>query len=272
MNPLLKLIVGSYFLLFCSFGFAQPKECEKALTLTSTTDWFPFIYRTTTGASKGTDVQLLRTILNEMNCKLEVLHFPERRALFVLSDGDFDIGLGATKTKKREVDFHYSIPYRIEVNRFAYSQNQLELTNATNFQNILALNKVIAINLAGWYGQEIEHAKSTYDNFVFSSTAQKRLTMLSLSRVDVVIDDQIVLCSELERAPYGGLILHPMELYKADIHFIFNKNTVSEAFVDMFNQILMTMEKSGSLAAHYYAHLPTACNSNQLFNFVDKTD
>ena len=60
----------------------------------------------------------------------------------------------------------------------------------------------------------------------FSEVATKRLKMLSLNHVDIVIDDDVVLCSEIQRQGHNNLTLHPLLLSQADIHFIFIKTRV----------------------------------------------
>ncbi|GLX78539.1 periplasmic solute-binding protein [Thalassotalea insulae] len=234
------------------------KECQVPLTLSSTTDWYPYIYQQK-NISYGVDVELLQLILEQMDCQLEILHFPERRSLFELSSGNFDIALGASRTKDREQKFHYSVAYRKEQNRFVYRANDSKLTKINSLQGIIAAKKIIAINLAGWYGDEIEQAKSLYNGFIFSDTVNKRLKMLSYQRVDLVIDDDIVLCSEVERSSLPNLALHPLILSTASIHFIFNKQTVSLDFIRRFNQILTSMRTSGELEALYHQQLPASC-------------
>jgi len=235
------------------------EECKTPLTLSSTTDWYPYIFKNELGKSAGIDVALLTNILTEMQCDLTVVQFPERRSLFELKQGHMDIGLGASKNKTRIEKFYYSLPYRHEVNKFIYRDKDTDISIATSLTELLKSNKQIAINLAGWYGEEIESAQIDYNNFIFSDTVNKRLKMLYFNRVDVVIDDEVVLCSELLRSNYTGLSIHPMELYKADIHFIFNKKSISQGFVDEFNQVLKQMRTDGRLLSHFSSLLPQQC-------------
>lgn len=225
-----------------------PTECaRKPLTLSITSDWYPYIFQSHSGKTQGIDVEILRNVLATMGCTLDIEHFPERRSLFQLTWGHFDIGLGASFTEDRAKDFHYTHAYRDEVNRFVYKLNDSSIAPVTSLEQLVQKKKIIAINLAGWYGEELEQAKQEYNGFVFSDTAPKRLQMLRLNRVDIVIDDEVVLCSELERQQLTGLSLHPLVLSSAPIHFIFNKKTVSQRFITQFNQILDTMQDSGEL-------------------------
>jgi len=227
--------------------------------LSTTTDWYPYLFKDELGKSAGADVALLTLILKEMGCQLKVVQFPERRSLFELNQGHMDIGLGASKNKARQEKLHYSTPYRYEINKFIYRNSDTEITKSATLQDVLKTNKRIAINLAGWYGDEIENAKADHNNFIFSDTVGKRLKMLNFNRVDLVIDDEVVLCSELLRSNYIGFSIHPMVLYKADIHFIFNKQSISSTFVEHFNQVLKQMRDDGRLYAHFENLLPTQC-------------
>lgn len=136
---------------------------------------FPYINHGANSQTTGIEVELLRKVLRSMQSDLRIVHFPERRPLFELNLGHFDIGLGAGKNKAREKSFHFSEPYRIEWNRLAYRQNDNSITNSWSLQHLISQNKMIEINLAGWYGDELEHAKRVYDGFVFSEAATKRI-------------------------------------------------------------------------------------------------
>jgi len=259
MPLITKLILSAVFLLWSCSALAVLKECQAPLKLSSTSEWYPYIYQDRHGASIGVDVSLLTTILNRMGCHLDVFHFPERRTLYELSQGHFDIGLGASKNAARSKAFFYSEPYRTERNKFAYKVHNQDIALVKNLQDIIKLKKVIAINYAGWYGDEIEKAKAKYASFNYSPTAAIRLKMLHFKRVDIVVDDEIVLCNELLRSNYKEIIIHPVLLFEAPIHFIFNKESVSSIFVKRFNEILDSMKDDGSLLENYYKQLPIQC-------------
>ncbi|NQZ90273.1 MAG: transporter substrate-binding domain-containing protein [Colwellia sp.] len=263
MTSITKFILSTVFLLWSCSVLAAFKECKIPLKLSATSEWYPYIYQDKNGASTGVDVSLLTTILHHMGCQLEVFHFPERRALYELSHGHFDIGLGASKNAARSKAFFYSEPYRNERNKFAYRGHKQDIALVKNLQEILKLKKVIAINYAGWYGDEIEKAKAKYESFIYSPTAAIRLKMLHFNRVDIVVDDEIVLCKELLRSTYKEIIIHPIVLFEAPIHFIFNKESVSSIFVKQFNKVLDSMRDDGSLSAHYYKQLPIQCQIHE---------
>lgn len=248
------------FLLFNYPVLAKNVECEKPLVLSSTTDWYPYIHKNSEGISMGADIELLRFILKEIGCKLKVVHFPERRSLLELKKGNFDIGLGASFNEERAQVYWYSNEYRHEVNQFAYRSNDSGITQSSNIKNIIDSKKIIAINLAGWYGEEIEKAKADNNNFIYSDTVSKRLKMLHFERVDVVIDDSIVLCHELNRFPFPGIAIHPSVLYEAPIYFLFNKKTVSKSFLNKFNEVLEEMRISGQLEQHFINNFDLTCS------------
>lgn len=242
-----------------STSFAAVPECKDSLVLSTTSNWFPYIYKSDDQEYKGVDLQLLKDVLKEMGCDVVVAQYPERRSLFEISQGRFDIGLGASKNKQRLKQHHYSNAYRHEVNRFAYRINNSDIAQTSSLQDIINLEKVIAINLAGWYGYEIEKAKTNYNNFIFSDSITKRLKMLYYERVDIVVDDEIVLCYELERSIFHGMAIHPQILYDTPIHFIFNKKNISSEFVLQFNLILEQMRIDGRLMNRFNISTPNHC-------------
>lgn len=242
------------------FAQVQSKECEAPLVLSTSMDWYPYLYVNGEGRSTGADVELLRKILATMGCELSVVHFPERRSIYELKKGNFDVWLGASLNKERALQYYYSAEYRHEVNKFVYQKSDTTLAKVLKFQDIIALNKIIAVNLAGWYGEEIERSKKHHNNYIYSETVTKRLKMLSLNRVDVVMDDYTVLCSELSRQPDENLIIHPLAIFKTPIYYMFNKKTVSENFVNQFNAVLAEMRTTGQLDSHFAEFFPKGCD------------
>jgi len=235
------------------------KECLSPLVLSSTINWYPYIYQNPQSETTGTDVELLRIVLQRLGCELEVVTFPERRSALELKKGNLDVWLGASFNNERQANYWYSEQYRYEVNRFAYRNSDTDVANITELKELVNLKKVIAINLAGWYGNEIEKIKAESNNFVFSDTVGNRLKMLSLKRIDAVIDDDLVLCSEIEKMAVKGLSIHSLILYEAPIYFIFNKASISEKFVKQFNLELASMRKSGLLSSHFTQNIPASC-------------
>ncbi|MFC3093165.1 ABC transporter substrate-binding protein [Alteromonas sediminis] len=261
----MKVYCTLMMLFLCGACLAQetvlPEECASPLKLSLTTDWYPYVHSQSDAPTSGIDVTLLRRVLSDMGCELEIIHFPERRTLFELELGAFDVGLGASRVAERELLFHYSIPYRQEINRFAFRAEDQDIAAFTRFQQLIENDNVILINLAGWYGEEIEKAKREFNGFVFSDTVVKRLKMLSLNRVDAVVDDELVLCSEIARGNYKDIRLHPMQLSTADIHFIFNKQSISARFVSVFDRALKEAIESGVKSALYARYLKPECSA-----------
>ena len=86
--------------------------------------------------------------------------------------------------------------------------------------------------------------------------------MLNHLRVDIVVDDEMVLCHELVNSSYQYMAIHPLVLSENPIHFIFNKQKISKAFVTQFNTILEQMRSNGSLAYHFTKKLANICNND----------
>ena len=142
--------------------------------------------------------------------------------------------------------------------------NDIKIADSRSLQEILTQNKIVAINLAGWYGEELEQAKQNNQLFVTTDTVPARLNMLDLGRVDVVIDDQLVLCSNLGQLGSERLAVHPLKLSEASIHYIFNKNTISAQFVQHFNEALNEVKSTGQLEQVLSSGLTDTCKRSPL--------
>ncbi|WP_372770481.1 hypothetical protein [Pseudoalteromonas sp.] len=83
--------------------------------------------------------------------------------------------------------------------------------------------------------------------------------MLTKNRVDIVIDDDVVLCSEITRQNHKNVKIHPLLLSQADIHFIFNKHSISPTFMALFNKALETVLASGELESLFSDYISPSC-------------
>lgn len=237
---------------------AQLPECKEAIKLSAPNQWYPYVIADNL-TSSGADSELVRNILEAMDCELVIGHVPERRVLTQLNEQHFHMTLGASKNPEREKQYHFSKPYRNEVNRLAYRIEDKDIQSTTSLPGLIAKQKIFAINLGGWYGDDIERAKESSELFMFSDTVQKRLEMLSLKRVDVVIDDDVVLCSQMRNFEEDNMQLHPMVISQGPIHFLFKKELISLEFVARFNAVLEQLKQTGKLQSHFKNHLPTNC-------------
>ncbi|WP_164078290.1 substrate-binding periplasmic protein [Alteromonas facilis] len=207
--------------------------------LTFAGDWFPYFYKVSNAKYDGSDYQFLAQVLNEMGCDFVVLPMNETRTGRELRKGTFDMSIGASFTDARAQDYYYSDPYRDEIIGFAIRHDGAGLTPETPFEHAIASGKKVAMNVNGYFGEFVEQLRAGSPKlFVHAFGLKQRLNWLAQGKVDAVVDDRIALCMQYAAENPAKWRVADQLLYQNSVHFIFNKHSVSEAWVARFNQYL----------------------------------
>lgn len=236
------LVIFSVFLIKSSLA------CERPLILSFNGDWAPYFYNVGDSTYVGTDFFILTQTLEDMSCSLEVLPMTPQRAAMETSKGTFDIFIGASYTPARNSDFFYTIAYREEHVGFAY--NTLNLAVDTDQIEVILENKgEVALNMQGYFGDYIETLKKRYPHqFVHAFSTYERMQMLNKGLVAAVVDDKSALCKDAKRfiknPKLKRYLISTQELHRDEVHFIFNRSTVTQQFIETFNEVLSQKLKS----------------------------
>ncbi|MBO1254445.1 transporter substrate-binding domain-containing protein [Alteromonas sp. 5E99-2] len=234
----------TFLLLLILFFFKSAYPCEHPLVLSFNGDWPPYFYKVGEETYVGSDFDILSRTLDSMSCTFNVLPMTPERAQLEMSKGTFDIFVGASYTNQRNLDFFYTTPYRKEYISYAYNTKNLTM-NTNALDDILENDGYVAINIQGYFGDYVEALKQRYpDRFIHAFSAIKRMQMLNEGVVSVVIDDKSVLCKDAKRFTNKPRLksykISDQILHHGDIHFIFNRSTVTPQFVKRFNDVLST--------------------------------
>ncbi|MDM7859977.1 transporter substrate-binding domain-containing protein [Alteromonas sp. ASW11-36] len=212
--------------------------CEKAVVLSFSGDWQPYFYRIQDSTYSGDDFELLEQVLTSMSCYLNVLPMTERRVSRELAKGMFDVSLGASYTDERNQDYHFSIPYRQEhVGFIMLASNQRD---TESLEQLLADGHFVAMNLEGFFGDTVAQLLNQYpQQFIHMFDLNGRLQLLRDASVTAVIDDYHALCKSHRAEGFNTFVVSQRILHTADVHFMFNRATVSVDWVTEFNQQLL---------------------------------
>ena len=127
----------------------------------------------------GINMELTQALLTEVGCSFQVLEVSWARALFMLERGDLDLILNVSKTKKREAKYYFIGPMRNETIVFATFKKTV--APLKTIEDILKLDKPIAIQRNAYYGEEIEHylqQKDYAESFVHVAKNETKLKLL----------------------------------------------------------------------------------------------
>ena len=192
------------------------------------------------GKYTGTDYELLKSVLKEMNIKLVLIEgSPPKRAHRLLEDGILDVMLAATKNEERQKHAHFSIPYREETSN-AYCDIKICGKAETLEQLMEQNNKThVLFNSKAWYGEKFEKTLNKHkDRFHHIGASNKRLMMLKQKKAEVTIDDKLSFPNTAIKAKIDINKLSAITVYETDVHFLFSKKSVPLSFMVQFNKTL----------------------------------
>ncbi|WP_172972018.1 substrate-binding periplasmic protein [Roseibium aquae] len=252
MNTRLYLIpIIAAWLLFAaccaaSGSLAQDTEnCEM-------TAWFgqeePYLLRDArTGRVTGPDAELMREMLAAIGCRLVFLELPWKRAIALVRAGDLDMVPFASYTVEREEFGHYSVPYRTTYHRFISTpENGLSDHSLPDF---LARGGRIATMLGYSYPLGISTTLShpAYENQIIILTSyDQQVQMLRTGRVDGIIASDTTLQHRVIKAGDVDFEIKVIDVYPANLHFLFSRKSVSGQTVERINQFLETRPSPGN--------------------------
>jgi polar amino acid transport system substrate-binding protein len=237
--------------------------CQKTLTLAYNDAWPPYVDVNAEGQGIGTDFQLLDKILQQLGCRLKIVKVPAKRLLLDIEKGSSDIALAVSKTKKREERFLYSAAYRNEIITLVYDAKYSDLQDYATLFEIVESKHIVALNLSAWYGTEVEEVKGNIigRQLIHIDNTAERILMMDKKRVEAVIDDGMAVCSLLSDSQRKRFKYHSHILNTGEVYFIFNKDVVSQEFLQQFNSVLQQMKKSGELLNIIQQNIDPHCDN-----------
>jgi len=226
-------------------SFTGLAQCPSLIRLPYNSSWLPYI-SVTDEAVTGTDIDMIRNILQDIGSELQLLPRPESRALTELASGKVDLLFGASYTDERATYAWFSLPYRDEVNVVLVNpqvvQRFPELTTKAAFFDLARRKLVGTFNPKGFYGIEFEQLKqleAVQHRSVPIFNAEQRLALVLNQRADYTLADQTSVGTRFSEQPiYQQLVVLPFELARAEIHLMMSKKTIDAACVKRINQSL----------------------------------
>ncbi len=235
------------FLLLISMSF-NVVACDKPVVISFTGDWQPYFYKQTPSTYTGTDYNFLVKVIDTLSCQLKVLHMTEMRVSKEIQKGTFDISLGASWTSDRQLMYHFSKPYREEVIGFAYLETDPEnRQKSLSLASLLQSGGTVAINANGYFGDRVQELRRLYPNqFIHRFALPDRLTLMYSGAVDAVVDDRAALCFAKHSHQNKHFRVSSETLHANNVHFIFSKSAVSDAWVEAFNNAMQPLLETDS--------------------------
>ncbi len=242
------------FILFCmSVSFTPkaqplPEYCPEPLKLVYYGNWYPYMYAQGDN-HQGTDWTFLLKILKVLNCQINVVKIPEKRAHKDLSKRHALVMIAATITKERLKHAYFSKSYRDEVQSIFYLESKDFPPNLASLEYVVAQSNMVAINGAAWYGKRVEALRASARDkhkFIHVPGMKKRIEMMRRDRAQSMVEDYIAGCNYFHQ--YAQDIapkLRAITVHQVKVSYMFSKTNVSPAFIKRFDQTMTQLLEQG---------------------------
>lgn len=236
----------------CWVALPAGAACDKTLTISSS-DYAPYIYKDKQDKLAGLDVELVRAIFAEAGCdyRFAPLVAPQRMVEMV-SLGKTDIMLAASDSDERRRANRFGTPYRNEsVSLVGLAGKVDTYRDVMSFQTLRERGVRLLIPNAGWFGPDYESAKPALREAgldVEFAYLNLGIRMLAAGRGALILSDTAALFAAARQEGVAIEAL-PFTVYKAPVHMMFSKASVSEHDIAQLNAATARLEKRGTLQA-----------------------
>lgn len=243
----LCLLLASVLLL--GRAMAAP-ACERPLRM-AVEQRPPYLYMNAEGQMQGSDIELVRAILQQAGCTLELLpELPRRRRYTMFLAGEIDILPAASMTAERREVAWFTAPYFVEaVALFALPEKAPKLRNIKNFEDIRSRGIGVISQSFGWFGEGFEAHKPALRNDGLLSHYDQlghALQMLKAGRGDLVLADRAAMRQLLLRQKLNLVELDYLPM-QGSARLMLSKRSVTEAQFKAIDAALQKLDESGTL-------------------------
>ncbi|GAA3955292.1 substrate-binding periplasmic protein [Allohahella marinimesophila] len=201
----------------------------------------------------GINIDVVREILSEMDCSLELTKMPWARALEALKAGKIDMVGGAFRTAERDTFALFSSKDFQSPNRLFQQTAAFDRWQVGALADIEDSEYRLGVQIGVSYSSEFERLRTRagFEKQLVAVNERESLwKMLAMGRIDGVIADELTARAELNSLGLG-LVIGPTDLIVADApsYFAFSRETTSPEFVEAFSELLENMQNDGNFDA-----------------------
>lgn len=210
--------------------------------------WAPYQFPDEQGKPVGLQIELIKKIALEAGCQLTFTLQTFEQNQQSLKNGNIDLTLDTTITKKRQQYGHFSIPYRQEI-LILYVKPELE--NRCKNESIRSMiNNGVRLGLTrgNVYGQmvsEIQQIPKLNKKLVYSAQNAQHYELFAQGQLDGFFEDPTVMAFNLRNQnKLNSLKSCHITVYSGEISLMFSKKSVSPKIVSRFNQAIKKVKQT----------------------------
>ncbi|WP_420411393.1 substrate-binding periplasmic protein [Roseibium sp.] len=253
----IKAFLFAALLLIASPGKGAHADalCETPLNIRVSSDYLPFSFRDTSGEFRGIDVVLIQELFSEIDCEINLVAMPFKRAIIELAAGHIDMMPFASITKKRKAFAHFSSPYRYETAGLIVRTEDLQRLKINSLQDVIDNNLVLGHEQSAYRGGDFEAflADPVSRPHIYNVvTTTEGIRMLETYRIDALVESPAAILAAAEEMGLGSRFAeHPFTLISDPVHFMFSRKSVSQELVDALDLALARKISSTAYQTSY---------------------
>ncbi|NVJ59220.1 MAG: amino acid ABC transporter substrate-binding protein [Gammaproteobacteria bacterium] len=262
MNRSVTIFVGLCicFIAACSKPPEKPAEKQAKTTLPTSKvadcnllmgwdPWEPYMYLTPGDQVSGLDIELIKALAKEANCKLSFTQDDWMSLLKRVETGDVSLVAGASITEKRKEYALFSAPYRDESFVLYVRAGEADAFK-NSFESIADAGRKIGVTTDYIYGEQVSKLQDSEQysgQFVYSAVGERNYYNLTQHNVDVIIEDPFVGAYNIKRKGLTDQIEQlDITIHSGEVHLMFSLKSVDHTIVERFNEALKKIKQNGT--------------------------
>ncbi len=250
-NWLCALLLSLFFVAPVASSAAAATQntlCSEPLRVRVSGDYFPFSHQAPGGKLIGTDVELVRTVFDLINCPIELEIMPFKRAIVELSQGNIDMVPFASITEHRSKFAHYSAPYRNELARLIFRKGEADTHPISEIDDIIDHQLIVGHERSSYRGRLFDsfmRSDAGQHHVFHTTTTTEGIRMLETGRIDALVEMPSAVMGVANRMGLEGEFeVHPFPVWEEPVHFMFSQQTVPAQLVDAVSAAIRQVRRT----------------------------
>ncbi|GAA0777241.1 amino acid ABC transporter substrate-binding protein [Roseibium denhamense] len=249
------ILASSLVIAYLTPASANSDVCPVPLKVRFSVDYLPFSLMTSEGQLMGIDVEFVQKLFEHLDCPIEPVTMPFKRAIIELAAGRIDMMPFASITRERRSFALFSLPYRNETAGLVVRREELPNLPIDELDDVVDLGLVLGHEQNSYRGETfkafLKSPKAEKHVFEFVSSSEG-IRMLSAGRIDAIVEmPAAVLATAREMGVEADFAEHPFRLWSEPVHFMFSRKTVSPKLITAVNYALEDLIATPEYVARY---------------------
>lgn len=214
--------------------------------------WEPFQFKDNNGHFAGFDLEVVKTVLEEIGCKANFIETSWQRLMVSIENGSMDVAMGASKAPEREAYAYFSIPYRDETYALFLRKSDSDKYNIRKLEDLVENHLRFGIVRGYYYGKPFNEAmKNPKFKDIVEETRDDDTNIIKLKtgRIQGCFIDPYTGVTKLKKMGLlNEIVKSNFAVNSGTIHAMFSKKSVSSGRVKAFDNGLQELITSGRLA------------------------